>query len=198
MDGYYYTRLLWIFADFCPHTCNFCCFCCLFRLVPYFMLPKQPTSVATMKVALEGSAHPFTFPWVDNRDIARAHIEAMKQEADGRFITCSECMYTPSYIAKILSKAFPDVEFPELEEQENIRRFNNTKVQTLLGGKLRSPEETMVTMARTMYASGMAIPKLKKAKANTSTSSSTSCGGSTAAAAATTTRTTKKQQTASN
>lgn len=124
---------------------------------------RQPTSIANMKTALEGGAHPFTFPWIDIRDVAKAHIECMRQGADGRFICASTKMYTPSYVAKVLSEAFPYVEFPtDLEEQEPFERFDNSKVEKLLGRPLRSPEETMVTMARTMYAGGFATPKLKK------------------------------------
>ena len=114
-----------------------------------------------MKTALEGEPHPFTFPWADVRDVAEAHVEAMRQQADGRFIVSSHLMYTPSYIAGVLAEAFPGIEFPKLEGAENIPRVNNSKVEKLLGRKLRSPEETMVAMARTMYASGVATPKLK-------------------------------------
>ncbi|KAH9487422.1 Ketoreductase azaE [Psilocybe cubensis] len=79
-----------------------------------------------------------TTTYVDVRDIAAAHVEALKKEAAaGQFFLT----HKPEYFAKgILKAPLPDL------KAEVMFTINSRKAQDILGIKYRSFEETMLSM----------------------------------------------------
>jgi len=120
----------------------------------------EGVSVGTMKRLLEGEPLGFSFPWCDNRDVARAHIQAAVQpSAYGRYIVAQPTTVPPSSAYGILSKGLPDVAWgkPDKEEPQTTM-IDNTKIKSLIGG-LYSLEDTMLDMARSMMSAKLANPE---------------------------------------
>jgi len=123
----------------------------------------EGVSVGTMKSLIEGGSLGMSFPWCDNRDVARAHIQAaVNPSASGRYIVAQPGTVPPSFVYGILSKGLPDVAWakPDKEELPNVM-IDNTKIKSLIGS-LYSLEDTMLDMARSMISAKLAKPKMNK------------------------------------
>ena len=123
----------------------------------------EGVSVGTMKKIVEGEVLPMTFPWCDNRDVARAHIQAaVNPKASGRYIVAQPNTIPPSFVYGVLSKGLPGYVWgkPDKEEAQNPM-IDNAKVKGLIGG-LYSLEDTILDMARSMISNHLATPKNPK------------------------------------
>lgn len=74
---------------------------------------------------------------------------------------------TPDFVVSTLRERFPDYEFPDPEEHlEAVDRMSNKRAATELGLALTPAKATLVDMATTLLALGVAkpIPKESPAK----------------------------------
>ena len=120
----------------------------------------EGVSVSTMKNIIEGAALPFAFPWCDNRDVARAHIQAAIQpSAFGRYIVSNPSTIPHSYVYGVLSKGLPQYVWmkPEKEEAQSAM-IDNLKVKALIGA-LYPLDDTILDMARSLISAKLAVPK---------------------------------------
>merc|ERR1712232_384529 len=119
----------------------------------------EGVSVGTMKTMIEGEPLGMAFPWCDNRDVARAHIQAaVNPEASGRYIVSQPSTVPPSFVHETLSKAFPEYMWGKPQDEGTMSPLvNNSKIVSLLGG-LHSLEDTIVDMARSMISAKLAAP----------------------------------------
>jgi len=125
----------------------------------------EGVSVSTMKSIIEGQTLAFTFPWCDNRDVARAHIQAaVNPKASGRYIVSHPPTVPASYVYGVLSKGLPEFAWakPDKDEPQNPM-VNNEKIKSLIGG-LYSLEDTILDMARSLISAKLATPKKAKAE----------------------------------
>jgi nucleoside-diphosphate-sugar epimerase len=122
-------------------------------------------SVGTMKNVVEGAALPFSFPWCDNRDVAKAHIAAaVNPTASGRYIVSHPDLIPAQAVFNTLSKAFPQYAWTKPETDTGyVPIINNTKVLSLIGG-LYPLEDTMLDMARSLISAKLATPKVVKSE----------------------------------
>mmetsp|Transcript_95602 Transcript_95602/g.117134 ORF Transcript_95602/g.117134 Transcript_95602/m.117134 type:complete len:350 (-) Transcript_95602:168-1217(-) len=120
----------------------------------------EGVSVGTMKSLIEGDPLPFAFPWCDNRDVARAHIQAaVNPKASGRYIVSGRDTIPHSYVYGILSKGLPQYLWAKPEKEEPLNPMvDNTKVKGLIGG-LYPLEDTILDMARSLISANLATPK---------------------------------------
>jgi nucleoside-diphosphate-sugar epimerase len=125
----------------------------------------EGTSVSLMKAVVEGGVLGAGFPWCDNRDTARAHIQAaVSPTASGRYIVAHPFLVPPSFVYGILSKAFPEYSFEKpAEEGSLVPHINNAKILKLIGG-LYPLEDTILDMARSLISAKLAVPKMSKAE----------------------------------
>ena len=125
----------------------------------------EGVSVGTMKSVVEGATLPFAFPWCDNRDVARAHIQAaVNPEASGRYIVAQPNTIPASYVFGVLSQGLPQFIWtkPEKEEVQNPM-IDNTKIKGLIGA-LYPVENTILDMARSLISANLATPKKPKSE----------------------------------
>ena len=111
----------------------------------------EGVSVGTMKSIIEGSPLPFAFPWCDNRDVAKAHIQAaVNPTASGRYIVAQPNTIPHSYVYEVLSKGLPQFAWakPEKEEAQNPM-IDNAKIKGLIGGS-SVMAETCLTFPKTI------------------------------------------------
>lgn len=121
------------------------------------------TSVNMLKAACEGSAFGAGFPWVDIRDVARAHIlAATDASASGRYILSGTDTVPPSYVMEVLAKNFPQYAFEIPKVDDSVAMTSNEKAKGLLKRDLIAVETSIVDMARTLYSSGLAKGKPRK------------------------------------
>jgi dihydroflavonol-4-reductase len=67
---------------------------------------------AIMRGAMQLAAPPITYPYVDVRDVARAHVLALESGATGRFIAVNEPIPTVADIAREMHRIDPRVPAP--------------------------------------------------------------------------------------
>jgi dihydroflavonol-4-reductase len=67
---------------------------------------------AIMKGAMRVAAPPVAYPYVDVRDVARAHVLALESGAEGRFIVIGEPIPSLGDIARAMSRIDPSVPAP--------------------------------------------------------------------------------------
>jgi nucleoside-diphosphate-sugar epimerase len=125
----------------------------------------EGVSVGTMKTMIEGAPLGMAFPWCDNRDVARAHIQAaVNPAASGRYIVSHPATVPPSFAYGVLSKSLPNVAWAKPDKEEApTTMIDNTKIKSLIGG-LYSLEDTMTDMARSMISAKLAKPKMSKSE----------------------------------
>lgn len=123
----------------------------------------EGVSVGTMKSVVEGQALPFSFPWCDNRDVARAHIQAaVNPKASGRYIVGHPNTVPASYVYGVLSKGLPDFDWAKPDKEESPSpMLSNKKIMSLLGA-LYPVEDTILDMARSLISAKLATPKKGK------------------------------------
>ena len=125
----------------------------------------DPTSVGFMKAWLEGKASTGACTFApDVRDVARAHVlAALSASAKGRYIVSDSSSASPATISRILRQRFPEFDLPEGQECATAQSVDNRRVQTELGLQITPLATTLVDMAVTMIALGIAVPRLKTA-----------------------------------
>ena len=98
---------------------------------------------------------------VDVRDVARAHILAAENpNASGRYIVANSTSTPAQDISAWLQARFPDYEFAKVEkEEERVTAWDPSKVQKELGLVLTPVRRTVLEMAATMVALGVATLK---------------------------------------
>uniref|UniRef100_A0A061REF8 Flavanone 4-reductase n=1 Tax=Tetraselmis sp. GSL018 TaxID=582737 RepID=A0A061REF8_9CHLO len=123
-------------------------------------------SVGFFKGLLETAAPDKSLTFCDVRDVARAHILAAEEpKAAGRYIVSQRRATAPAELHGFLADAFPDLHFPAptAETHEVTDKIDNAKAARELGLVLSPLRSTVVDMARTMIALGVAKP-VKAAK----------------------------------
>ncbi|CAE7868944.1 BAN [Symbiodinium microadriaticum] len=91
----------------------------------------EGVSVGTMKTLVEGGPLPAAFPWCDNRDVARAHIQAaVNPAASGRYIV-AQPNTIPHSVYSVLSKGLPQFVFANPEKEEAQNAMIDTKIKGL-------------------------------------------------------------------
>ncbi len=125
----------------------------------------DPTSVGFLKAWLEGTPSSGEIVFApDVRDVARAHLlAALSPVASGRYIVSDDAAASPAFISRTLSERFGHVwDIPEsTEDFPATPSIDNTKVQQQLGLQLTPLATTLVDMATTLVALGIANPRLK-------------------------------------
>ncbi|KAK5007524.1 Glycine-rich RNA-binding protein 2, mitochondrial [Cryomyces antarcticus] len=101
--------------------------------------------------------------WVDVRDLALAHVKAMEvpEAANKRFFVTAG-YFSNKEIAQIIAKNFPQYknELPTEKTpggdypEGGIYKYNNKRVQEVLGIKFRSLEESIVDTVKSLQAVG--------------------------------------------
>jgi nucleoside-diphosphate-sugar epimerase len=142
----------------------------------------DPTSVGFLKAWLEGTASTGCITFApDVRDVAHAHIlAALTPGASGRYIVSDTTSASPAFIASTLQQRFPQFAIPDGEEAEAETSIDNTRAVSELKLSLTPLATTLVDMAVTLIALGIAVPKLKPEFA----AAAAGGGGAAAAAAA--------------
>lgn len=97
---------------------------------------------------------------VDVRDVAEAQVRAVEnKEARGRYLLASPESKTDAELIEILSKSgeFPNVAFPEAEEEAPVSRkkFSTEKAKTELGLTFTPLQTTLVDMGKALIALGI-------------------------------------------
>lgn len=119
-------------------------------------------SVGMMKSIVEGEPMGVAFPWCDNRDVAKAHIQAaVNPHASGRYIVAHPDLIPPSFVYETLSAAFPEYAWAKPKEEAAMPMINNSKILSLIGG-LHPIEDTIVDMARSLISAKLAVPNVAK------------------------------------
>jgi nucleoside-diphosphate-sugar epimerase len=109
----------------------------------------------------EGGAPPQRVPFVDVRDVAKAHIEAAERsEATGRFIVSSREPFTNEDFAACLRKSNPDLldQIPENHREGPLPAkwgMDATKAKTVLGIDFIPLEKTLEDMSKKLRELGM-------------------------------------------
>lgn len=114
-------------------------------------------SVNLMKDVVEGAPLAFNFPWVDSRDVARAHIAALREGVSGRYLASSAQRVTPDFVRGVLVQNFPSLSLAEVEAGGDEVLVDNAKIYYLIGSFLPM-EDTVADMARSLIAAGLADP----------------------------------------
>ena len=127
----------------------------------------DPTSVGFLKAWLEGTASTGSITFApDVRDVARAHLlAATTPAAKGRYIVSETTSTSPGFIARTLQARFPQYDIPDGVDELPETTIDNSKAQRVLGLQLTPLATTLVDMAVTLIALGIATPKLKPASA---------------------------------
>ena len=123
----------------------------------------DPTSVGFLKSWLEGTPSTGSITYApDVRDVARAHIlAATMPAAAGRYIVSETTSASPAFISATLRERFPEYLIPEGEELPAETTIDNSKAARELGLQLTPLAVTLVDMAVTLVALGIATPKLR-------------------------------------
>jgi nucleoside-diphosphate-sugar epimerase len=123
----------------------------------------DPTSVGFLKSWLEGTASKGSITYApDVRDVARAHIlAATTPSALGRYIVSEASSASPAFIAATLRERFPAFAIPDGEDEPSETTIDNSKAIRELGLQLTPLATTLVDMAVTLIALGIATPKLR-------------------------------------
>ncbi|KAF1814755.1 NAD(P)-binding protein [Eremomyces bilateralis CBS 781.70] len=106
------------------------------------------------------------FFWVDVRDVATAHVQALEVaeagKKPGRFFTTAG-HFSNKEIVEVIRKNFPEYKdqlpAPEAKGQgdypaEGIYQYDNSRVREILGVKFRSLEESVVDTVKSLKAVG--------------------------------------------
>jgi nucleoside-diphosphate-sugar epimerase len=104
-----------------------------------------------------------TFLWVDVRDLALCHVlAAEKEEAANKRFFITAGYFSNKEIAQIVAKHYPEYkedlptektpggDYPE----EGIYKYDNKRVQEVLGIKFRSLEDSIVDTVKSLQAVG--------------------------------------------
>ncbi|KAK9863563.1 hypothetical protein WJX84_008634 [Apatococcus fuscideae] len=138
--------------------------CPNFVLGPVMSRRSSGTSIGYMKGYLEGRGSLGSSANCDVRDVAKAHVLAAEiPSASGRYII-SEPAPVPAakQASEWLQAAFPSVKLSTGEDSKDTKElFDNSKAAKELGLNLTSPKSTLVDMAATMMALGIAKPTTK-------------------------------------
>jgi nucleoside-diphosphate-sugar epimerase len=123
----------------------------------------DPTSVGFLKAWLEGTPSTGSITFApDVRDVAHAHIlAALTPQANGRYIVSDTTSASPAFISRTLQQRFPQFAIPDGEEAEAETTIDNVRVMSDLGLRFTPLATTLVDMAVTLVALGIAVPKLK-------------------------------------
>jgi nucleoside-diphosphate-sugar epimerase len=120
------------------------------------------TSIGYMKGWLEGK--PGGSPvHCDVRDVAAAHIcAAERPAASGRYIVSHASSSNPAEVGRWLQEAFPEYNIPAGEDKAPEEKVDASRTEQDLGIVPTPLRETIVDMARTLIATGIAKPKQKQ------------------------------------
>eukprot|EP00884_Botryococcus_braunii_P007145 jgi/Botrbrau1/16431/Bobra.0142s0030.1 len=143
---------------------NLVTICPNFILGPVISDRVGGTSVGYMKGLLEGAPASGAPVICDVRDVARAHILAMeKASSSGRYIISNRAAVTPDFVVGTLRERFPDYSFPDPKEHiDAVDKLSSAKAEAELGLSLTPAKATLVDMATTLLALGVAKPVLKE------------------------------------
>jgi nucleoside-diphosphate-sugar epimerase len=142
----------------------------LVTILPNFVLGPalsaalpDSTSVGFLKGWLEGNASKGSITYApDVRDVARAHIlAATTPSAAGRYIVSEAASASPAFISATLRERFPQYDIPVGDEEPSETTIDNSKAARELGLQLTPLAVTLVDMAVTLIALGVATPKLR-------------------------------------
>ncbi|KAL4443929.1 hypothetical protein ABPG75_011666 [Micractinium tetrahymenae] len=131
-----------------------------FIMGPVISSRSDATSLGYMKAWVEGSEHSGAPVFADVRDVARAHVLAAETpSASGRYIVSNSHSTPGAHISAWLQERFPDFEFAAGDPGEPEEQINNSRVQRELGLAITPVKETVLDMAATLVALGLAQPK---------------------------------------
>lgn len=121
---------------------------------------------------------PLSYAAVDVRDVAAAHLAAMRvPEAAGQRFLCATEATSMSQVAAILRRHYPERRIPSLtlpawlarglarfdatlrlvyDDIGEVQRFDNTRIRNVLGFQPRELEETVLATAQSYIARGLA------------------------------------------
>jgi len=105
---------------------------------------------------------PISFPIVDNRNVAEAHIAAIENDnASGRYPVSSVESYSFLDLAKLLKKHFPQYPLPETQNGEvpPAGTYSHARAEKELGVKFYPLEDTLVWAATDFIDRGL-VPKI--------------------------------------
>jgi dihydroflavonol-4-reductase len=116
---------------------------------------------AIMKGAMELAAPPVAYPYVDVRDVARAHVLALRPEAHGRYIAINEPIATLAEMARLMHEIDPMIPRPKVVLPAFVMRALPLleQVNSWIGGAPRTmtPEMAATMAGRTFHISSARI-----------------------------------------
>jgi len=118
-----------------------------------------------MRTWVEGGVQTGAPVFADVRDVAKAHILAAENPAaSGRYIVANDVSTPPQRIAAWLQEKFPEHvmgNVPSKAHEESKITIDNGKSRRELGLVMTPVRSTIVDMAATMVALGLATPRPK-------------------------------------
>ncbi|MFV0296834.1 MAG: NAD-dependent epimerase/dehydratase family protein [Hyphomicrobiaceae bacterium] len=109
---------------------------------PGFIRPTPTVDLiaSIMNKAMDIAAPPGTYPYVDVRDVARAHVLAMAPAATGRYLVINEPIPTFFEIAKLMHAIDPAIPSPKFELPQFTMRAVPLldRINSWMGGNSRS------------------------------------------------------------
>jgi len=138
-------------------------------LGPPLSARSDATSIKNLKDILDGTALarggvlPVSFPLVDVRDVAEAHVRAAENpKSHGRYLLGSSVGISQLEYTKILIKSGKYSKYPipttEISPVLRVIRVDHSKAEKELGMKWISVEQTLIDMADSLIQFGI-VPK---------------------------------------